>query len=52
MKKVLISIYHFFFKKKRCKHCGCELHKYNTYENGWKDYCCDCEDFCRYTGNL
>ena len=55
MKKALINIYRFFFKKKepkRCKYCGCELHKYNTYKNGWKDYCCNCEDLCRYTGNL
>lgn len=55
IKKALVGIYHFFFKKKepkRCKYCGCELNKYNTYRNGWKDYCCGCEDLCRYTGNL
>ena len=58
-KKLVNNIYHNWVteppkdkKPEKCKYCGCTLNEYNTYRNGWKGYCCGCEDLCRYTGNI
>ena len=39
-------------KVRKCKDCGCILNSYTQYEGGYADYCCECEDYHRYTGNL
>lgn len=57
--KIVNNIYHNWVnepakdkKPEKCKSCGRILNDYTTYANGYKGYCCDCEDLARYTGNL